>query len=149
MTHSTFSRRLEATDANQTGRHGGAFVKFPFNPKEVCILTVHFSSMELSDRRKAVAAELADRGLDGLLMFRQESMYYLTGYDTFGYVFFQCLYMGADGETMTLLTRTPDLRQARHTSVIEDIRLWHDAEGVNPAEDLRRILAEHGLGGKR
>jgi Xaa-Pro dipeptidase len=149
MTHSTFSRRLEATDANQTGRHGGAFVKFPFNPKEVCILTVHFSSLELSDRRKAVAAELADRGLDGLLMFRQESMYYLTGYDTFGYVFFQCLYMGADGETMMLLTRTPDLRQARHTSVIEDIRLWHDAEGVNPAEDLRRILAEHGLGGKR
>jgi len=34
--------------------------------------------------------------LDGLLMFRQESMYYLTGYDTFGFVFFQCLYLGAD-----------------------------------------------------
>jgi Xaa-Pro dipeptidase len=49
-------------------------------------------------------------------MFRQESMYYLTGYDTFGYVFFQCLYMGADGETLTLLTRTPDVRQAGHTS---------------------------------
>ncbi len=49
------------------------------------------------------------RGLDGLLMFRQESMYYLTGYDTFGYVFFQCLYLGADGR-MTLLTRAPDLR---------------------------------------
>ena len=59
MTHSTFSRRLEATDANQTGRHGGAFVKFPFNPKEVCILTVHFSSLELSDRRKAMDTILA------------------------------------------------------------------------------------------
>jgi Xaa-Pro dipeptidase len=53
-------------------------------PKEVSLLTVHFSSEELSDRRQAVAAELANRGLDGLLMFRQESMYYLTGYDTFG-----------------------------------------------------------------
>jgi len=64
-------------------------------------------------------------------------------------VFFQCLYMGADGETLTLLTRAPDRRQAEHTSMIEDIRLWHDAEGVNPAYDLRDILAEHGCGGKR
>jgi Xaa-Pro dipeptidase len=60
---------------------------------------VHFSAEELKARRKAAAEELAGRGLDGLLIFRQESMYYLTGYDTFGYVFFQCLYMGADGET--------------------------------------------------
>src|SRR3712207_9373467 len=112
-------------------------------------MAMHFTAAELAARRTAASAELARRGLDGLLMFRQESMYYLTGYDTFGYVFFQCLYMGADGETMTLLTRTPDLRQAEHTSVIEDIRLWYDAEGVNPAEDLRRILDEHGLGGKR
>ena len=112
-------------------------------------MTVHFTNEELAARRKSVADELADRGLDGLLMFRQESMYYLTGYDTFGYVFFQCLYMGADGETLTLLTRTPDLRQAEHTSVIEDIRLWYDAEGVNPADDLREILEEHGARGKR
>lgn len=112
-------------------------------------MSVHFSTEELSDRRAATAAELAARGLDGLLMFRQESMYYLTGYDTFGYVFFQCLYMGADGETLTLLTRTPDQRQAQHTSVISDIRLWYDAEGVNPADDLRGILEEHGTKGKR
>jgi Xaa-Pro dipeptidase len=51
-------------------------------------LTVHLANEELAPRRKAVADELADRGLDDLLMFRQESMYYLTGYDTFGYVFF-------------------------------------------------------------
>ena len=110
---------------------------------------IHFSEEELAVRRRAAVAELADRGLDGLLMFRQESMYYLTGYDTFGYVFFQCLYMGADGETMTLLTRTPDLRQAKHTSVIEDIRLWYDEEGANPAADLKEILDEHGCRGKR
>jgi Xaa-Pro dipeptidase len=112
-------------------------------------MSVHFAAEELVARRKAAAAELARRELDGLLMFRQESMYYLTGYDTFGYVFFQCLYMGADGETLTLLTRTPDVRQAEHTSVIPDIRVWYDAEGVNPAEDLKKILEEHGCRGKR
>jgi Xaa-Pro dipeptidase len=112
-------------------------------------MSLHFAAEELAARREAAAAELDRRGLDGLLMFRQESMYYLTGYDTFGYVFFQCLYMGADGETLTLLTRTPDVRQAEHTSVIPDIRVWYDAEGVNPAEDLRKILEERGCRGER
>lgn len=120
-----------------------------FWDRRFATLPIHFSTEELAARRAAVAAELAERGLDGLLMFRQESMYYLTGYDTFGYVFFQCLYMGTDGETLTLLTRTPDLRQARHTSVIEDIRLWYDAEDVNPADSLREILEEHGCQGGR
>src|SRR5215213_9779106 len=110
---------------------------------------VHFDRAELEGRRRAAAAELARRGLDGLLIFRQESMYYLTGYDTFGYVFFQCLYMGVDGETLTLLTRTPDVRQAEHTSMIPDIRVWYDSEGTNPAEDLKKILDEHGCRGKR
>jgi Xaa-Pro dipeptidase len=110
---------------------------------------IHFSAGELAARRRAVSEELARRGLDGLLVFRQESMYYLTGYDTFGYVFFQCLYLGADGETMTLLTRTPDVRQAEHTSVIGDIRVWYDAEGANPAEQLAVILEEHGCRGRR
>ena len=112
-------------------------------------MSLHFDERELAVRREAAAAELARRGLDGLLVFRQESMYYLTGYDTFGYVFFQCLYMGADGETLTLLTRTPDVRQAEHTSVIADVRVWYDTEGVNPAEDLKKILEEHGCRGKQ
>ena len=77
-------------------------------------MALHFSEEELAGRRARAVASMAEQGLDGLLMFRQESMYYLTGYDTFGYVFFQCLYLGADG-TMTLLTRAPDLRQARRT----------------------------------
>ena len=81
-------------------------------------------------------------------MFRQESMYYLTGYDTFGYVFFQCLYLGADGTT-TPLTRAPDPRRARHASVIEDIRVWVDAEDAEPARQLRAILDGHGCRGRR
>ena len=109
---------------------------------------IHFSAEELAARREAASEALVGRGLDGLLVFRQESMYYLAGYDTFGYVFFQCLYMGADGEIMTLLTRTPDVRQAEHTSVISDIRVWYDAEDSNPAMDLKQVLDEHGCRGK-
>jgi Xaa-Pro dipeptidase len=111
-------------------------------------MAIHFSEPELSRRRQSATRAMAERDLSGLLMFRQESMYYLTGYDTFGYCFFQCLYLGADGR-MVLLTRAPDLRQARHTSVIEDIRVWIDGAGKNPADDLRDILAEHGCRGSR
>jgi Xaa-Pro dipeptidase len=111
-------------------------------------MALHFAREELAARRTRAIAELERRGLSALLMFRQESMYYLTGYDTFGYVFFQCLVLNADGR-MTLLTRSPDLRQARHTSVVEDIRIWVDRDGANPALELREILRAHGLAGKR
>ena len=44
--------------------------------------------------------------LDGILIFKQESMFYLTGYDSFGYVFFQCLFLGGDGKLIFIDPRT-------------------------------------------
>ncbi|MBM3532069.1 MAG: aminopeptidase P family protein [Alphaproteobacteria bacterium] len=111
-------------------------------------MALHFSREELAERRRRTIAAMEKAGLDGILMFRQESMYYLTGYDTFGFVFFQCLYLGVDGRLM-LLTRSPDLRQAQLTSVIENIRIWVDREGASPAAELKTILGELGCRGKR
>ena len=111
-------------------------------------MPLHFSEAELAGRRARTRAAMAEAGLDGLLCFRQESMFWLTGYDTFGYVFFQCLYLGADG-ALTLLTRAPDLRQAQQTSVIDDIRIWVDRNDASPAGQLREILDGHGCRGKR
>lgn len=109
---------------------------------------LHVEPGELAARRERACAAMRAEDLAGLLLFRQESMYYLTGYDTFGYVFFQCLYLGADGR-MTLLTRAPDLLQARFTSVIADVRVWVDGPDAAPAANLRAILEEHGLRGTR
>ena len=111
-------------------------------------MALHFTEQELADRRRRTCAAMSDAGLDGMLLFRQESMFYLTGYDTFGYVFFQCLYLNADG-SMTLITRAPDLRQAQNTSVIDDIRIWVDAPDAAPALELRAILEEYGCKGRR
>ena len=52
-------------------------------------MPLHFTERELAGRREKVVAELQRRGLAALLIFRQESMYYLTGYDTMGYSQFQ------------------------------------------------------------
>jgi len=111
-------------------------------------MALHFSRQELQERRSRTCAQLNERGLHAILIFRQESNFYLTGYDTFGYCFFQCLYLGANGE-VTLLTRAPDLRQARHTSDIEDIRVWVDRAGANPAVDLKSILQDYDCEGKK
>ena len=91
---------------------------------------------------------MKEQNLDALLMFRQESMYWLTGYDTFGYVFFQTLIMDKNGE-IVLLTRAPDLRQAQNTSNIQDIRIWVDKKASNPTDDLKIILNELSLKGKK
>jgi Xaa-Pro dipeptidase len=109
---------------------------------------LHFPRDELEARRCAACAQMRERGLDGLLLFRQESMYYLTGYDTSGYTMFQAFYLGADGR-FALLTRTADRIQSRATSVIEDIRIWYDRENADPGGDLRALLADYDVQGKR
>ncbi|MDB2325008.1 Xaa-Pro peptidase family protein [Alphaproteobacteria bacterium] len=111
-------------------------------------MTLHFDETEFADRKARLMASMNASNIDAMLMFRQESMYWLTGYDTFGYVFFQSLVMTADGR-IVLMTRAPDLRQAQNTSNIADIRIWVDRDGASPADDLRAILDELGLAGAR
>ena len=108
---------------------------------------LHFSKEEFSSRKLKVLKKMEEQNIDALLMFRQESMYWLTGYDTFGYVFFQTLVLDQKGNTV-LLARAPDLRQAQNTSNIEDIRIWIDKDGSNPTDDLKNILNELNLKGK-
>ena len=50
-------------------------------------MALHFSKEEFQKRKDDVLKLMNKQNLDALLMFRQESMYWLTGYDTFGYVF--------------------------------------------------------------
>jgi Xaa-Pro aminopeptidase len=108
---------------------------------------LHFSPAEFDRRMRATLDSMAKEKLDGLLIFRQESMFWLSGFDTFGYCFFQCLYLSADGD-MKLLTRRPDFRLAHFTSIIPDIRIWKDSEHANPAGDLKAMLAEANCQGK-
>ena len=111
-------------------------------------MALHFSNKEYSERKTKVLNSMRDQNLDAILMFKQESMYWLTGYDTFGYVFFQTLILDKNGN-LILLTRAPDLRQAQNTSIINDIRIWVDKDQSNPTEDLKIILNELDLKEKK
>jgi len=111
-------------------------------------MALHFDTAEFDARRDRLIMEMSENKLDAILLFAQESMYWLTGYDTFGFCFFQCLVMKADGQ-MVLLTRSADMRQARHTSTLENVVVWTDREGANPAIDLRNLLNDLDLLGCR
>lgn len=104
-------------------------------------MALHFSEDEFARRKASVLAKMADRKLDAMLIFSQESMYWLTGYDTFGFSFFQCLILKRNGDA-TLFARSADLRQAQLTSNIEDIHIWSDRvqRKASPAVQLRKLL---------
>lgn len=107
---------------------------------------LYFSKEEFQERRNHVLELMKREKLDGFLMLKQETLYYLTGYDTFGYVFFQAMYFHSDG-SMRLITRVPDLRQALYTSILEekDIMIRSDDAGSNPVSLVPQVLKEFGI----
>ncbi|WP_150286357.1 M24 family metallopeptidase [Rhabdaerophilum calidifontis] len=111
-------------------------------------MALHFSPDEFARRRAALQTRMEEGRLDALFLFQQESMYWLTGYDTFGFCFFQCLIFTGDGR-MALLTRSADLRQAQRTSNIPEIEIWRDGAAADPARDLRALATRMDLAGRR
>ncbi|ADZ69623.1 M24 family metallopeptidase [Polymorphum gilvum] len=111
-------------------------------------MALHFSEDEFAARFDKLKERMTDEKLDAMLLFAQESMYWLTGYDSFGFCFFQCLVVTADGRKV-LLTRSADQRQARHTSNIADIRVWVDRGETSPVGQLKDLLFEMDLLGCR
>ena len=108
-------------------------------------MPVHFSAEEMQSRRDQTASAVGAQELEGLLMFKQESMYYLTGYDSFGFSMFQCLVMDAAGR-VALLTRLPDLRQAQYTSDPGRHPFVARRRGCQSRPASTRHAGEHGSG---
>ena len=109
---------------------------------------LHFTRDEFSGRLKQMTEKMRERNLDAMLLFAQESMFWLTGYDTFGFCFFQTMVVKSNGE-MVLLTRSADLRQAQHTSIIDNIVIWKDGRNAEPVSDLKTLLEDMGLAGAK
>lgn len=112
-------------------------------------MALHFQRNEFDARLASARAALQREKLDAILLFAQESLYYLTGFDTSGFVFFQCALLTAGSSKIVLLTRRPDLEQARRTSIITDVRLWYDGEEADPSKELQAILEEEKLARSR
>ena len=102
-------------------------------------MALHFDQGEFASRMERLTKEMQAQQLDAMLLFAQESMYWLTGYDTFGFCFFQSMVVTKSGD-VALLTRSADLRQARHTSNVENIIIWEDRAGGGRSSAKQRRL---------
>ncbi|SLN16667.1 putative peptidase [Roseovarius albus] len=113
-------------------------------------MTLHFDAAEYSARHARATQAVQDAELDALIMFAPESHFWLCGYDTFGFAMFQALVLTANGD-LHLLTRLPDLRQARLTSTLSEdqIHIWTEVERATPAQDLVKLLQKLNVANSR
>ena len=110
-------------------------------------LNIHFSRDEFADRQRRVREELDAQNLDGLLLFKIEDIYWLTGYDSDGFCIFGCTFIGTDGRIIQLL-RPADLGNAHYTSICDDIRVAPDSEDVSRAQQIKDMLASLRMQGR-
>ena len=69
---------------------------------------IHFTKEEFLQRQKKTRQYLQKLSLDGMLLFKIEDMYWLTGYESDGFCIFGCMFIGTDG-ALTHLSRPADL----------------------------------------
>lgn len=101
-----------------------------------------FSREEFQRRVNAVQVEMAKTGLDVLLLFSPEHIFYLSGYQTFGYFSYQALIVPAKGEPILIL-RFLETFLARHYSWVSKVVPWDDHE--DPISVTVRSMKEQGL----
>lgn len=106
----------------------------------------HFDAAEYAARRARATQAVKEAGLDALILFAPESHYWICGYDTFGFAMYQAMVLTEKGD-LHLMTRMPDRLQAFQTSVLseDEIHVWPQYEGSNPAEHLKNLLTDLGV----
>ncbi len=111
-------------------------------------INIHFSREEFAQRQDRVRMNLTTQGLDGLLLFKIEDMYWLTGYDSDGFSIFGCMFIGTDGQ-LTHLARPADLGNASYSSICEDLRTAPDSQKATRSDQIKEMLESLGMQGKR
>ncbi|WDZ83450.1 M24 family metallopeptidase [Micromonospora cathayae] len=93
------------------------------------------------DRIARVRQECARRGLAGILLFDQASLFYLFGYDQIGYWVFQTVYLPTDPELPpAAICRAPDEHMIRGTGLVDDVRVWYDESPDTPGDLVAALL---------
>ncbi len=111
-------------------------------------INIHFSREEFTERQRRTRERMAELELDGMLLFKFEDMYWLTGYDSDGFTIFGCMFLGTDG-ALTHLARPADLGNASYSSICEDVRIAPDTESEPRSGQIKAMLQSLGMQGKR
>lgn len=105
-----------------------------------------FTLAEYERRLAELRARMAERGLDAMIVAGPENICYLTGYQTTGYYYFQCVVVPADGEPF-MVTRLLENTNVVARTWVEHGRPYQDTD--DPIAKLAAALEEFGLVEKR
>jgi Xaa-Pro dipeptidase len=111
-------------------------------------INIHFTRAEFADRQQRARERMAELELDGILLFKFEDMYWLSGFDSDGFTIFGCMFLSTDGQ-LTHLARPADLGNATYSSICEDIRIAVDSQDAPRCGQIREMLDSLGMQGKR
>lgn len=110
------------------------------NPKEM-----FFTIEEYQQRLEKLRQVMAGRGIDVLMSFTPENIYYMTGYQTPGYYVYQCLVVPMEREPF-MVTRYLEETNVVGLSWLDDRASFQDWE--DPVETTVKALKERKLDGK-
>jgi len=101
-----------------------------------------FSKKEFDYRTENVRKEMKGKGLDAILLYAPENIFYLTGFQTTGYFTYQTLVVPVDSPPFLVVRRIEEMN-VKTTSIVNDYTLYVDAQ--DPIEMTVKALEERGL----
>ena len=105
-----------------------------------------FTDLEYTRRLSAVRDEMRAQGLDFLVSFTPENMYYVTGHDSPGYYFYQACVVGLDQPPVNVLRRV-ESTNTLWRSWTRRVSSYEDRE--DPVRATIGVLSEMGMAGRR
>ena len=106
-----------------------------------------FSDDEYRRRVERSRRAMTEAGLDALLIFHQESMFYLFGYDQLGYWVYQAAILTADSEEISIVIRVADHDLVSNLPGVGEIRAWRDDSADDPVDITVDLLKSLGMTG--
>ena len=107
-----------------------------------------FKNGEYKNRIDALRFQMIKEKIDFLLLFHQESMYYLFGYDQLGYWVYQTAVIDVNKEDITVLCRPADHNFIEGLPYVKEVRNWIDDSNKSPVEltiemlfDLKALIS--------
>jgi Xaa-Pro dipeptidase len=113
--------------------------------QEIIGMPLPFDDAEYQRRIDRTRRALHDAELDAVLLFHQESMYYLFGYDQLGYWVYQTAILRADYDKVKVVCREADYNFIHGLHFVEEMRNWRDDSADDPAKVTTDVLRESGL----
>jgi len=106
-----------------------------------------FDDVEYTERINNAKRSMSAQGIDALLLFHQESMFYLFGYDQLGYWVYQVAILSLSEEKITVVCREADRDLVEGLPLVREVRVWLDDSADDPIDITTRTLRDLALMG--